>query len=97
MTTTMEFIRQLEDTIRQRATAGAENSYTAQLLNAGTQRISQKVGEEGVEVALAAVSGSREDLLEESADLLYHLLVLLHARDASLSDVVGVLEARHRV
>ena len=62
---------------------------------AGTRRMAQKVGEEGVEAALAAVGGSREELLEESADLLYHLLVLLHDRGASLSDVVAVLESRH--
>jgi phosphoribosyl-ATP pyrophosphohydrolase/phosphoribosyl-AMP cyclohydrolase len=96
MTASMEFIQQLEETIRQRAAADTGSSYTARLLDAGTKRISQKVGEEGVEVALAAVAGSQEELLEEAADLLYHLLVLLHARDASLSDVVQVLETRHR-
>jgi phosphoribosyl-ATP pyrophosphohydrolase/phosphoribosyl-AMP cyclohydrolase len=96
MTTSMEFIRQLEEIIRQRAASDTGSSYTADLLDAGTKRISQKVGEEGVEVALAAVSGSQEELLEEAADLVYHLLVLLHDRDASFSDVVRVLESRHR-
>jgi phosphoribosyl-ATP pyrophosphohydrolase/phosphoribosyl-AMP cyclohydrolase len=96
MTTSMEFIRQLEETIRQRAASDAGSSYTAKLLDAGTKRISQKVGEEGVEVALAAVGGSREELLEEAADLVYHLLVLLHDRDASMADVIRVLESRHR-
>jgi phosphoribosyl-ATP pyrophosphohydrolase len=95
MTTSIEFIEQLEATIRERAAADPGSSYTAKLLAAGTTRISQKVGEEGVEVALAAVSGSRDELLEEAADLVYHLLVLLHAREARLSDVVRVLESRH--
>ena len=95
MTTSIDFVLQLEATIRERAAAGSTGSYTASLMAAGTRRMAQKVGEEGVEAALAAVGGSREELLEESADLLYHLLVLLHDRGASLSDVVAVLESRH--
>jgi len=60
------------------------------------KRIAQKVGEEGVETALAATAGDREELVNESADLLYHLLVLLKARDASLADIISVLQSRHR-
>ena len=63
--------------VRERAASRPEGSYTASLLHAGTGRIAQKVGEEGLEVALAAVSGSPDDVVSESVDLLYHLLVLL--------------------
>ena len=63
--------------VRERAASRPEGSYTAALLKAGTQRIAQKVGEEGVEVSLAAVSGSAGEVVNESVDLLYHLLVLL--------------------
>ncbi|MEQ8207744.1 MAG: phosphoribosyl-ATP diphosphatase, partial [Woeseia sp.] len=73
----------------------AGDSYTAKLMAAGTRRIAQKVGEEGVEVALAATAGERDELLEETADLLYHLLVLLTDSDLRLSDAVAVLESRH--
>ena len=72
------------------------SSYTAKLLNDGIRRCAQKVGEEGVEVALAAVVQNDEALLNESADLLYHLLVVLQARDLSLADVVAVLRERKR-
>ena len=77
-----------------RAVSDDENSYTARLLKEGIGRIAQKVGEEGVETALAAVSGSDEDVCNEAADLLYHLTVLLHARGRSLSDVMTVLSQR---
>lgn len=70
------------------------DGYTARLLREGAKRIAQKVGEEGVETALAGASGSREELCEEAADLLYHLLVLLKARDASLGEVMDVLKRR---
>lgn len=91
----LDFLTTLESIIDQRARSGEETSYTVQLLSAGTRRIAQKVGEEGVELALAAVGNSRRELLEEAADLLYHLLVLLHSQDATLADVVATLEARH--
>lgn len=91
-----DFLPQLERIIRERATAGGDSSYTASLFAAGTRRIAQKVGEEGVEVALAATGGDRDELLNESADLLYHLLVLLADRDLQLADVIGVLQSRHR-
>jgi phosphoribosyl-ATP pyrophosphohydrolase/phosphoribosyl-AMP cyclohydrolase len=85
----------LEGTIAARAARnGAERSYTAKLLASDVTRIAQKVGEEGVEVALAAVVGTREQLCEEGADLLYHLMVTLKARDLSLTDVMEVLKRR---
>ncbi len=96
MSDSLSFLLDLERVIKERTTADAASSYTAELFAAGTRRMAQKVGEEGVEVALAAAAGDRPELLEESADLLYHLLVLLRSADAGIGDVVGVLEARHR-
>lgn len=81
----------LERTIGERATG---TGYTARLLGEGVRRIAQKVGEEGVEVALAGVTGDKAELCAEAADLLYHLLVLLKARGASLDEVMAVLAAR---
>ena len=95
MTNSLDFLNQLQAVIRDRRAADPASSYTARLLASGTQRIAQKVGEEGVEVALAAVAGDRDALLGEVADLLYHLLVLLEDRDSSLDDVVALLESRH--
>nr|WP_198674994.1 bifunctional phosphoribosyl-AMP cyclohydrolase/phosphoribosyl-ATP diphosphatase HisIE [Aliidiomarina taiwanensis] len=85
----------LEQTIAARKQAAApDTSYTAQLFAEGVQRCAQKVGEEGVEVALAGVVEDDAALLNESADLLYHLLVLLQARNLSLADVSKVLATR---
>lgn len=91
----LSFLTRLETLLAERRVSASENSYTASLFAAGPARIAQKVGEEGVEVALAAVAAERSELLEESADLLYHLLVLLQARDCSLTEVVARLESRH--
>jgi phosphoribosyl-ATP pyrophosphohydrolase/phosphoribosyl-AMP cyclohydrolase len=90
------WLGRLQDVVRQRADAPPEQSYTARLLASGLPRIAQKVGEEGVETALAAVTADDEALSGEAADLLYHLIVLLHARGLALEDVVKVLEQRHR-
>ena len=87
-------ITQLQDIIQQRAQSEQTSSYTKQLVESGIKRIAQKVGEEGVEVALAAASGDKEELLQESADLLYHLLVLLQACDSQLGSVLEVLSKR---
>lgn len=87
-------LSRLEHTIARRKQADPASSYTAQLFAEGTKRIAQKVGEEGVEVALAAVAGDDHELLNESADLLFHLLTLLASRDLQLSDVLAVLAAR---
>jgi phosphoribosyl-AMP cyclohydrolase / phosphoribosyl-ATP pyrophosphohydrolase len=92
----LAFLAKLEAVIERRAQDKPEASYTAKLLAQGTTRIAQKVGEEGVEVALAAVADSNEKVIEESADLLFHLLVLLRARGLTLAQVVAKLEARHR-
>ena len=73
-----------------------EGSYTNQLLSAGYQRIAQKVGEEAIEVILAAGGQGRQRVIEESADLLYHLLVLLVKQDIDLSEVEEELAFRHR-
>jgi phosphoribosyl-ATP pyrophosphohydrolase/phosphoribosyl-AMP cyclohydrolase len=91
----LTFLSTLESIIEGRARDGDPDSYTVRLLDAGTRRIAQKVGEEGVEVALAGVDGDKEELLGEAADLLYHLLVLLRSREVSLAEVVATLEARH--
>lgn len=94
--TGLGFLGELENIIRQRRDSGdTDNSYTAQLFARGLPKIAQKVGEEGVEVALAGVLDSKDDLKNESADLLYHLLVLLAAHDVALKDVVGLLRTRH--
>lgn len=90
------FLADLDGVIAARERDRPEGSYSTRLFEAGTRRIAQKVGEEGVETALAAVAQDDAALLGESADLLYHLLVLLRARGLSLADAVAVLEQRHR-
>lgn len=87
-------IARLEQTIRQRAAADPSESWTARLIAQGPKRIAQKVGEEGVETALAGVAGPDEELASEAADLIYHLLVLLHARNMVFQDVLDVLASR---
>jgi phosphoribosyl-ATP pyrophosphohydrolase/phosphoribosyl-AMP cyclohydrolase len=91
----MTFIADLESVLASRKKADPESSYTAKLYQKGIKRIAQKVGEEGVETALAATVHDREELKNEAADLLYHLTVLLQASDLCLSDVVNVLKERH--
>lgn len=90
------FLQTLESVIRQRLESGEAGSYTASLAAAGTDRIAQKIGEEGVELALAAVKGDSEEILGEAADLVYHLLVLLNHAGLSLADVTAVLARRHK-
>lgn len=86
----------LDQVVAGREAARPEGSYTSRLFEAGVQRIAQKVGEEGVETALAAVAGDDAQLLGEAADLAYHLLVLLRARGLGLADVERILaERRH--
>lgn len=84
----------LERTIAARAAAPIEESGTARLLALGVKRVAQKVGEEGVETALAGAAGDTRELAEESADLLYHLALLLHARGLSLQSALDVLTRR---
>lgn len=87
-------LKQLDQLIASRKTASTDTSYTAQLFSKGIKRAAQKVGEEGVEVALAAAAGDLDELHNESADLLYHLLVVLNAADTSLDNVLQVLKQR---
>jgi phosphoribosyl-ATP pyrophosphohydrolase/phosphoribosyl-AMP cyclohydrolase len=92
----LSFLMRLESVIAQRISDRPEGSYTARLWSEGPTRIAQKVGEEGVEVALAAVTQADERLVAESADLLYHLALLLKSRNLSLAAVVRELERRHK-
>jgi phosphoribosyl-ATP pyrophosphohydrolase/phosphoribosyl-AMP cyclohydrolase len=89
------FLGVLTRTIRQRIDARPPGSYTAKLLDQGPQRIAQKVGEEGLELALASVAQSDHEVISEAADLLYHVMLLLESKDLSLARVVAELEARH--
>ena len=89
------WLADLSGIIADRGRSGDGSSYTRQLLDAGPQRIGQKIGEEGVEVALAAVSRETEGCAEEVADLLYHVAVLMEARGFGWDDVVAVLKQRH--
>ncbi|MBG3079281.1 bifunctional phosphoribosyl-AMP cyclohydrolase/phosphoribosyl-ATP diphosphatase HisIE [Proteus mirabilis] len=90
------FLYELENILRERKNASPDSSYTARLYASGTKRIAQKVGEEGVETALAATVNDREELRNEASDLLYHLMVLLQDQSLSLSDVIGCLQERHK-
>ena len=90
------WLASLERIVAERAGAAPEDSYTARLLADGPAKAAQKVGEEGVEVALAAVSRDADGLAEEAADLLFHLLVTLRSRDVQLLTVVDKLRSRHQ-
>ena len=90
------FLAELETIIRERIQRPLPDSYVTRLLRDGTRRQAQKVGEEAVELALAAAAGDTQEQLEEAADLLFHMLVLLNAGGLRLADVVTVLEKRHR-
>ncbi len=94
--TSIAFLAKLEAIISQRAADKPEASYTARLLEKGISRVAQKVGEEGVELALAGVNDTEQKVVEESADLFFHTLVLLRARGVPLERVVRELETRHR-
>ncbi len=91
----LAFLGELETVIEQRIAERPEGSYTARLYAQGVRRMAQKVGEEGLEVALAAVVEGDEKVLAESADLLYHLLLLLKSRGLSLAKVAEELASRH--
>jgi phosphoribosyl-ATP pyrophosphohydrolase len=96
-TTMADFtIYDLERRIDARAASDPDVSYTRKLLDRGVAQCAKKLGEEAVELALAAVIESRERLIEETADLLYHLLVVLKARDIKLSEVETLLGVRAR-
>jgi phosphoribosyl-AMP cyclohydrolase / phosphoribosyl-ATP pyrophosphohydrolase len=91
----LAFLAQLEQVVAQRLADRPQGSYTARLLAEGPLRVAQKVGEEGLELALAAAAQSDDRVLGEAADLLYHMLVLLQSRQLSLAGVVAELQARH--
>jgi phosphoribosyl-ATP pyrophosphohydrolase len=87
-------IRDLERRVNDRARESADVSYTRKLLDAGVNQCAKKFGEEAIEAAIAAVDEDRDRLVREAADVLYHLLVLLHARGVSLAEVEAELGAR---
>jgi len=89
------FVGQLESIIENRMENPKSGSYTAQLMNAGIHRIAQKIGEEGVEVALAAAKGDHKEITSEAADLIYHVLVLLKHQGLNFADVAQQLQIRH--
>jgi phosphoribosyl-ATP pyrophosphohydrolase/phosphoribosyl-AMP cyclohydrolase len=89
------WLAQLAAIVSERAASGDESSYTRKLLDSGLPRIAQKIGEEGVELSLAAISRDASGCAEETADLLYHLAVLMEAKDFSWADVIDVLKQRH--
>jgi len=89
------FLEDLESIINDRLKDPTEDSYTARLATAGMKRIAQKVGEEGVELALAAAVGDKDEVIDEAADLLYHVIVLLTVQDLRLKDVCDRLRTRH--
>jgi phosphoribosyl-ATP pyrophosphohydrolase/phosphoribosyl-AMP cyclohydrolase len=91
----LAFLALLENIIANRIADQPEDSYTAKLFAKGPSRIAQKVGEEGVETALAAVTRDDEGLVSECADLLFHLMLLLKSRELDLARVVAELKARH--
>jgi phosphoribosyl-ATP pyrophosphohydrolase len=93
---TSEMIRHLETVIADRKANPRSGSYTSELFNDGIQRIAQKVGEEAVEAVVAALAQSDERLLDELADLVYHVTVLLAERGLTWSQVDAILAARHR-
>lgn len=92
----LSFLSKLQFIIAARAGEPTDNSYVAKLLNKGIGKVAQKVGEEGVETVLAATSETPERFLEESADLLFHMMILLHAKGKSIEDIVAVLENRNK-
>ncbi len=91
-----DFLYYLEDIIKLRRTGNDEKSYVRQLFKKGINKIAQKVGEEAVETVIEAKDDNRELFLNEAADLLFHYLVLLQAKDLQLDDVITILKQRHQ-
>ena len=89
------FLETLENVIGERLAAGSDGSYTARLAAQGTIKVAQKVGEEAVELVIEAKDNDKEKFLGEAADLMYHYMVLLSAKDFTLNDVLSVLKQRH--
>ncbi|MBN2274456.1 MAG: phosphoribosyl-ATP diphosphatase [Bacteroidales bacterium] len=95
-TSNIDFLISLQSLIESRKHEMPENSYTTKLFARGINKIAQKVGEEAVELIIEAKDSNRELFLNEAADLIYHLLVLLSTKECRLEDVVEILEKRHR-
>jgi phosphoribosyl-ATP pyrophosphohydrolase/phosphoribosyl-AMP cyclohydrolase len=91
-----DFLNRLEQVIAQRKTAAPDSSYVASLFAKGINKIAQKVGEEAVEVVIEAKDNNDELFLDESADLLFHYLILLQAKGFTFKDIIKVLETRHK-
>ncbi len=91
------WLAELSSLIESRKTTDPNSSYTAKLLQGPLTNLAQKIGEEGVETVIAALAETDDELTGEAADLLYHLMVLLAARDLSLTDVVRTLQSRHKI
>ena len=92
----LSYLGELEAIIRDRMASTSAGSYILQLVASGKRRVAQKVGEEAVELALAAVAGTRQEQISEAADLMFHFQVLLAVLDLSLAEVTDCLEQRHR-
>lgn len=90
----LRFLQHLEDVIDSRKNSAPEESYTASLFSKGINKIAQKVGEEAIEIVIEAKDENRDLFLNEAADLLFHYLILLQAKDAKLTDVVEILKGR---
>ena len=90
-----DFLEELEAIIKDRKDNPSDASYTSQLFKKGINKVAQKVGEEAVEVVIEAKDENDDLFKNESADLLYHYLILLQAKGFTLSDIVKVLEERH--
>ncbi len=84
----------LETIIAERATSGDESSWTSKLVGSGMEKVAEKLGEEAVETVIAAISRDKDGTRDEAADLVYHLLVLLHMKGVSVDDVMAELERR---
>ncbi|MDX1957046.1 MAG: phosphoribosyl-ATP diphosphatase [Leptospiraceae bacterium] len=91
----MEFLNKLEQILIERKQKLPEKSYTAELFKSGIDRILKKVGEEASEVIIAAKNPDRDELIHEAADLLFHLELVLVAKEISIQEVIAELEARH--
>ena len=89
------FFSELEEIINDRISNPSDESYTASLVKAGRKRIAQKVGEEGVELALAAATGDKDEVIDEAADLMYHMIVLLADQNLDLATIANRLRTRH--
>ncbi len=96
-TTVPFYVQQLEDTVSSSANSNKENSYTQYLLNEGLEKITKKFGEEAFEVVIGAMKSNQEEVTNETADLIYHLFVLLHALNIKFEDIEKTLSKRHQV